>query len=494
MQFQNPGEDRHSAGLRACLTRGVLYTRADIESANANAHFSEDEFLEYGRDRTRVTAPDFSVLVFPETTDEVAALIRYCYEQRLAVTASGGRTGLSGGAVAAHGEVVLSLSRMNRLIDFDPYLPALHVEAGMITAVAQEHAREHGCQFPLDLAASGSSQVGGNIATNAGGTRMISVGGLRDYVTGLTVVTGTGEILTFPGHILKNNSGFDLRSLFIGSEGCLGIITEAVIRLPPAPRTEATALFAVPDLAAALRLLTIVRSGGVRPLTFEYFDAASLQIVRQHLNLRAPFAAADYPGYVIMSWDESDQSMDAALEIFSSDAVASLALDVRVAGNSSQAAELWKFREGISESIALEARAVHKHDVSVPAAAMSEFVAEATKFLTAGFAGVRMLVFGHLGDGNLHLNFIPDDSEAGGADSGLESFRESLPALDAELFSRIARAGGSISAEHGIGLLKKKYLHYSRSQAEIQLMRGIKAVLDPGGILNPGKVLPAANE
>jgi FAD/FMN-containing dehydrogenase len=497
MNFQDP--TKHLAGLRACLTQGALVSRDDDTLSVA-------EFLEYGRDRTRVAAPDFRVLIFPQTTDEVAAVVRYCYEHSLAVTASGGRTGLSGGAVAAADEVVLSLGRMNRLLDFDPYLPALHVEAGMITAVAQEHARGHGYQFPLDLAASGSSQVGGNIATNAGGTRMISVGGLRDYVTGLTVVTGTGEILSFPGHILKNNSGFDLRSLFIGSEGALGIITEAVIRLAPAPRSEATALFAVDDLGAALCLLKAVRGGGVRPLTFEYFDAASLRIVCRHLDLQPPFRSPS-PGYVILSWDESDQAMEAAVEVFASDAAAEFTRDARVAANSDQAAQLWKYREGISESISGEASVVHKHDVSVPAAAMAGFVDDAQNLLDRDFPGVQLLVFGHLGDGNLHLNFIPATrAEIGGPEAAgpefrdprVESadakFRQNMPKIDAELFPRIARAGGSISAEHGIGLLKKKYLHYSRSEAEIQFMRGIKGVLDPGGILNPGKVLPAEND
>ncbi len=482
----------HIDGLRACLLKGELKLRgADGQD--------EAEFLEYGRDRTRLAAPNFQVLALPASTAEVAALVQYCYEHRLALTASGGRTGLSGGAVAARGEVVLSLARMNRLLKFDPYLPALHLEAGMITAVAQEHAREHGYLFPLDLAASGSSQVGGNIATNAGGTRMISLGGLRDYITGLTVVTGAGEVLSFPGHILKNNSGYDLRSLFIGSEGTLGIITEAVVRLAPAPRREATALFAVNALADALTLLTAVRQGGLRPLTFEYFDAASLRIVRAHLDLRAPFQL-DFPGYVIMGWDEHDMPLDTAAEIFARDPAAAAIADVRMAGNSSQAAELWKYREGISESISIEAAAVHKHDVSVPASAMPEFVTEATNFLSGAFPEVELLVFGHLGDGNLHLNFIP--ASAGGrtqstgdsVESVRSKFLQHTPQIDAELFPRIARAGGSISAEHGIGLLKKKYLHYSRSEAEIQLMRGIKAVFDPRGILNPGKVLPAPEE
>lgn len=484
----------HVTGLRACLTEGTLVTREDDA-------LSEAEFLEYGRDRTRLAAPDFQVLIFPGTTEEVAAILKYCYDHRLAVIASGGRTGLSGGAIAAQGEVVISMSRMNRLLDFDPYLPALHIEAGMITAVAQEHAREHGYQFPLDLAASGSSQVGGNIATNAGGTRMISVGGLRDYVTGLTVVIGTGEILRFPGHILKNNSGFDLKSLFIGSEGSLGLITEAVVRLAPAPRQEATALFAVESLATSLELLTALRGAGLRPLTFEFFDAASLDIVCRHLNLRPPFSTA-YHGYVILSWDEMDLSIDQAVEVFASDRLSALMLDVRVAGNSTQAAELWKFREGISESISQEALLVHKQDVSVPAAAMAEFLEYAADLLNRQYPHITLLVFGHLGDGNLHLNFIPaqtgigqpgprQSSDSGSVESIQEKFLQSMPEIDAQIFPRIQSAGGSISAEHGIGLLKKKYLHYSRSEAEIQLMRGIKQVMDPGGILNPGKVLPA---
>ena len=466
----------HVAGLRACLTGGALYVRGDGER-------SEAEFLEYGRDRTRRAAPDFQILIFPTTTEEVAAVVRYCYEHSLAITPSGGRTGLSGGAVAATGEVVISFDRMTRLLEFDPYLPALHVEAGMITAVAQTHARERGYQFPLDLAASGSSQVGGNIATNAGGTRVISIGGLRDYVTGLTVVTGAGEIVRFPGHILKNNSGIDLRQLFIGSEGMLGLITEAVIRLAPAPRREATALCAVADVAGALDLLAGLRAAGLRPLAFEFFDAASLGMVCEHLTLAPPFREA-HAAYVVLGWDEALLSLDAAVEtVFTGSPAANHIIDLRLAGNSEQAALLWKYRESISESLAMIPPAVHKQDVSVPAGRMTRFLRDVHDMLAARFADVRLLVFGHLGDGNLHLNYVPGAGGASGA-------RPDGDAIDEAVFPLIAAADGSISAEHGIGLLKKKYLHYSRSAAEIQVMRGIKALLDPRGILNPGKVLP----
>lgn len=469
----------HIPDLRALITEGTLHVRGD-------GTYDDDAFLEFGTDRTKRFTPDFHVLVFPGSTAETARIVKFCNERALQIVPSGGRTGLAGGAVAARNEIVVSFAKMNRITGYDPHLPALHLEAGVITKTAQDEAARRGFLFPLDLAAAGSSHVGGNVATNAGGLRVIRLGMLRDYVAGLTVVTGAGEVLTFPGTILKNNTGVDLKQLFIGSEGTLGLITELVIRLARRPRAPATALFGVPGgPAAALEFLSTLREHGVAPFAFEFFDAASVSAVRAHLDLPEPFAEpCDW--YVLVEWDGAESDDDALLELLQSLTEAGMLAAVRLAMNSAQANELWKYREGISESLSI-GYTVRKHDLSVPLASIDSFVRTARNLLANHGETVRGVFFGHLGDGNVHLNLIKAAPNL--AD---EDFHNTCRELEAALYATVAELRGSVSAEHGIGLLKRDELHHSRSAEELRLMRALKHVFDPAGVLNPGKILHEA--
>lgn len=482
MKYSRP-ED-HLDELHACLSGGQLIVRGD-------GQLNEAEFLDYGRDRTRAFRADYEVLCFVSSTEELAKIVRCCNRHRIAITPSGGRTGLCGGAVAAGGELVISMARMNRLLDWNPYLPAITVEAGMLTANAQCEAEKRGLLFPLDLAASGSSQVGGNLATNAGGTRMISLGSLRSAVTGLTAVTGAGEVVRFPGQILKNNTGFDLSSLFIGSEGSLGLITEATVRLAPQPGDEQTVLLAVETFTDALAVLAGLRAAGVPLLRFEYFDDMSHRQVVCHLelsDLRKSFYAG-HSDFVVLSWDASQLPLEDFAGVITGPEIGSSVQASIIADSSARAAEIWAYREGISESLNNRAPCLHKQDISLPAHQMDKFLHRLRDRLSEHAGRVQLAVFGHLGDGNLHLNFF---SDPGGDPSpkDVETFSRTIDHIDAEFLELIANLGGSISAEHGIGLLKTAHLRLNRSDVEIEIMRGLKRAFDPLGILNPGKVLP----
>ncbi|MCB1319865.1 MAG: FAD-binding oxidoreductase [Leptospiraceae bacterium] len=484
MKYKRATSTEHISALRACLPAGRVIVRD--ESSSEGSGLNEAEFLEYGRDRLAQFHPDFDLLLLPDSSEEVIAAVRYCKEHNLTLVPSGGRTGLAGGAVAGQGEIVLSLGRMNRVLEFQPRLPAIRCEAGVITAELQRYAAEQGFCFPLDLAAAGSSQIGGNIATNAGGTRVIRYGMLRDWIVGLKVVTGAGDVLTFPGGILKNNTGPDLKHAFIGSEGIYGIILEATIRLAIAPRQPTTVLIGVPDIDVAQVILQELRRQGMQPLAFEFFDQGCLEIVREHLNVAEPFREP-VPGYVLLEWDAAEFDFDDAVTMFAGMEERHLIRALRPATSSTQSAELWRLREGISESISMT-RHVRKYDVSLPAECFAGFQANVIA-LCRDMAHVYPVFFGHLGDGNLHVNIVSSGAESRRTGDTHE-FMEDTGNIDMEIYKLIGSLNGSISAEHGIGLLKKDYLHLSRSAVEIDYMRQLKSVFDPAGILNPGKVIP----
>ena len=289
---------QHTNALRKLLEQGTLHIYGD-------GSLSQAEFEDYGTDRTKLKKAPYEALIFPGSTEELAVLLQYCSQHRLAVVPSGGRTGLCGGAAAGPGEIVISLKKMNSLLGFDPYLPALRVQAGMITAQVQAEAQKRGFFLPLDLAASGSSQIGGNLATNAGGTRVIRYGSLRNWLLGLTVVGARGEILRFPGPILKNNTGFDLKQLFIGQEGTLGIITEALLRLAPQPQAVQCAIAGLDNLGTTLKLLKSLRLLNKPLMAFEYWDRAAMESVCRGLELLDPFAGK-YEAYCLLEWEQEE--------------------------------------------------------------------------------------------------------------------------------------------------------------------------------------------
>jgi FAD/FMN-containing dehydrogenase len=436
------------------------------------------DLAEYGKDWTKVYAPSPSAIAFPRTTDEVSRLMRLCHEHGVAVVPSGGRTGLAAGAVAAQGELVLSLARMRRMDPVDLLGQTLRVQAGAVTEAVHQHCAEHGLTWPVDFASKGSSQVGGNIATNAGGVKVIRYGLTRQWVLGLQVVTASGEVLELNGALEKNNTGFDLRQLFIGSEGTLGVITEATLKLARLPGKVDVFLFGVPDVAAVLRLFREARRGPFTIAAYEFFTDRCLARVERHRKLGPPLASR--PGCYVLLEVESDAStpLEPWLEsLFDRDLVS----DGTMAQGSTQASQLWALREGISESLSATGLP-HKNDVSLPVASLEPFCADLERVFPARYPGWEICLFGHIGDGNLHINVMkPDDMEKA-------AFLARTSEADHAIFELVASYKGSISAEHGVGLLKKPYLRYSRSPEEIAMLRAVKRALDPKGILNPGKI------
>ena len=441
------------------------------------------ELEAYGKDWTNVFAPRPSAIAFPRTTDEVSRLLARCNEHHVAVVPSGGRTGLAGGAVAANGEIVVSLSRMRRMDPIDVLGASLRVQAGAVTEAVHQHCAPAGLTWPVDFASKGSSHVGGNIATNAGGVKVIRYGLTRNWVLGLEVVLASGKVLELNGALEKNNTGIDLRQLFIGSEGTLGIITEATLKLARLPGNLDVFLFAVPDVGAVVRLFREARRAPFTIMAYEFFTEACLARVKKHRKVRAPFeprGRADEGGcYVLLELEKGDAQ---ALEEWTASLFErNLVEDGTLAQHSSQAAELWSLREGISESLSATGLP-HKNDVSLPVAALEAFCAELDGVFTSQYPGWEIALFGHIGDGNLHINVMKPDAMA------KDEFLVKTHEADHDIFRLVKAHGGSISAEHGIGLLKKEYLGYSRTPEEIALFRAIKGALDPNGILNPGKI------
>lgn len=432
----------------------------------------------YGRDWTRRWAPAPLAIALPGSVEEVQALVRWACAQGVALVPSGGRTGLSGGAVAANGELVVSLERMQRVLGFDAVDRTLTVEAGIPLQLAQEAARGHGLQYPVDFAARGSASIGGTIATNAGGIRVVRYGNTREWIAGLKLVTGTGELLDLGRALVKNSSGYDLRHLAIAAEGTLGIVVEATLRLTDPPPPSNVMLLALPSFEALMQMFAAFRAR-LQLQAFEFFTDVALKHVLAHGG-QAPFAET-HPYYVVTEFASDAAAEDAALVAFQHCLGEGLASDGVLSASDAQAAQLWRLREGITESLAKYLP--YKNDVSVRISAMPAFLAETQALLGREYPQFEVVWFGHIGDGNLHINILKPD---GMAQADFVADCERVTKL---LADTLQRHGGSISAEHGIGLVKKPYLGCTRSAAEIAAMRAIKAVFDPAWIMNPGKLL-----
>jgi len=419
-----------------------------------------------------------SAVVFVESIEQVLALVRLANEQGFALVPSGGRTGLSGGAVAGNGEVVVSFDRMNRILDFDPADRLVTCQAGLVTQTLQEFARDKGLDYPVDFASSGSSQIGGNIATNAGGIKVIRYGLTRDWVAGLKVVTGSGELLECNRGLIKNATGYDLRHLFIGSEGTLGFIVEAQMRLARAPSPQRVMVLGVPVFADILKVLSLFQEG-LTLSAFEFFSEVALNKVLAHRDLRRPLEDA-VPFYTLLEFDDTDT--DAAMHAFQEAVGSGCVTDGVLSHSEKQAADLWQLREGISESIA--PYTPYKNDLSVRISVMPEFIDRVDALVAASYPDFEVCWYGHIGDGNLHLNILKPE------DLTVEGFFERCHDISARIFSEVSARAGSISAEHGVGLLKRDFLSFTRSDADMTLMRQLKRVFDPNQIMNPGKLLP----
>ncbi len=431
----------------------------------------------YGRDWTRRWTPAPLAIAFPASVEEVQAIVRWANANAVAIVPSGGRTGLSGGAVAAHGELVVSLERMNRVLGFDAVDRTLTVEAGIPLQLAQEAARGHGLQYPVDFAARGSATIGGTIATNAGGIRVVRYGNTREWIAGLKLVTGTGELLDLGRALVKDSSGYDLRHLAIAAEGTLGIVVEATLRLSDPPPPTNVMLLALPSFEALMRVFAAFRAR-LQLQAFEFFTDVALKHVLAH-GAQAPFAES-HPFYVVTEFASDEASEAEALAAFEQCMGEGLVNDGVISASDGQAQQLWRLREGITESVARYVP--YKNDVSVRIAAMPAFLGEAQALLAREYPQFEVVWFGHIGDGNLHINILKPDAMA------QADFVADCERVTKLLAGALQRHGGSISAEHGIGLVKKPYLGCTRSDSEIAAMRGIKAVFDPAGIMNPGKL------
>jgi len=427
-------------------------------------------------------------VVKPGSTEEVAAVVALCAETRTSIVPQGGNTSLCGAATpdTSGTQLVVNLSRMNRIRALDPVNNTVTVEAGCVLANLQEAAEEAGRLFPLSLAAEGSCEIGGNLSTNAGGVQVLRYGNTRDLVLGLEVVLPSGEVWDGLRGLRKDNTGYDLKHLFIGAEGTLGIITSAVLKLFPKPRAQATAVVALEDVRAALRLLTLVQERcGDRLTAFELMSRFCIELVTRHIpGVQRPFEQ-DYAENVLLELSDAhaagnvrevlESALEEALE-------QGLIADAVVASSEGQAEKLWALRENLTEAQALDGKQV-KHDVSVPISKIAEFVDAAQAALEEEFPGVRVVNFGHVGDGNLHFNVAPPL----GTDEA--AFMDGMRAVNRIVHDTTARFGGSISAEHGLGVYKRDEILRYKAPLEMEIMRTIKRAIDPLGIMNPGKVL-----
>ena len=448
---------------------------AVTDAADIAPYVTEERDLFHGRS---------PLVLRPGSTDEVSAICKLAGEHNIALVPQGGNTGLVGGQTPHNGEVVVSMRRMDRIRDIDTASNTMTCEAGVILQVAQQRAAEVDRLFPLSLGAEGSCTIGGNLSTNAGGTTALAYGVAREMALGLEVVLADGRVLNLLSKLKKDNTGYDLRNLFIGAEGTLGIITAATLKLFPKPRAIETAFVGLKSPADALKLLAISQNEAAGTLTsFELLSEVAVDFsIRHGIDVRDPLAGK-HPWYVLMELssprDDARDTLEAILAKGMEDGIVD---DAVIAANLSQRQAFWKLRDEMSAAQKPEGGSI-KHDISVPVVAVPAFIAEADAAVVKLIPGARPVPFGHLGDGNIHYNV---SQPIGG---GTADFMARWHEVNAVVFEIVLRMGGSISAEHGIGVLKRDELPEVKDKTAIALMRAIKTMLDPHGIMNPGKVL-----
>lgn len=463
----------------AALSQAVIDQLVAIVGAD-KVRTDSESLDTFGKDWTKIYPPNPSAIVFPKTTQHVQAIVQLANEHGFALVPSGGRTGLSAGAVAANGEVVVAFDYVNTLSDFNATDRTVRCGAGVITEQLQQFADEQDLFYPVDFASAGSSQIGGNISTNAGGIKVIRYGMTRDWVAGLTVVTGKGDILTLNKDLLKNNTGYDMRQLFIGGEGTLGFITEATMRLARKPKPLSVLVLGVPELSAIMNVLHTFQAG-MDLTAFEFFSDKAMRKVLARGDVPAPFETqTDY--YALLEFEaDTDEQMDAAMQLFENCLEQGWVVDGVISQSETQAQNLWRLREDISETIS--EWTPYKNDISVVVSKVPEFLHAIEALVVKEYPDFEMIWFGHIGDGNLHLNILKPDA----LDNN--TFFERCAKVSTWVFEIVQQYEGSISAEHGVGMTKKPYLHYTRSEAEIGYMKSIKHVFDPNNVINPGKLI-----
>ncbi len=421
----------------------------------------------------------------PGTTAEVAFAVGACAQAGVPVVAQGGNTGLTGAGVPLGG-IVLSLERLTRVRDLDPVNASITIEAGMILSEVQAAAAEAGMLFPLSYASRGSARIGGGVATNAGGIAVLSYGNTRDLVLGLEVVLADGRVWNGLKALRKDNTGYDLKQLFVGSEGTLGIVTAAVLKLYPKPRSTSVAFVGLDSARAALDLFVALRTRADRDLTaFEYLPAFALEIVLRHTPGAVRPLADAHPSYALIELASARPDADtrAELEEALGDALTDgLIADATIGASGAQNAALWNLREGVPEAQTREGASI-KHDVSVPLSRLPEFLERANAACLDAMPGLRPCGFGHFGDGNIHFNL----SQPAGMERA--AFLAEWGRFNRIVHDIVNALGGSIAAEHGVGLIKRDELERYADPVGIELMRTLKSALDPKRILNPGKVV-----
>ena len=435
-------------------------------------------YLREWRDLWPGTSP---LVLRPANTDEVSHIMKLAFETNTAIVPQSGNTGLVGGQMPTGPEILLSLDRMTKIISVDADDYSMTVEAGCILKNVQEAADGVDRLFPLSLASEGSCRIGGNLSSNAGGLNVLAYGNTRDLCLGLEVVLADGRIWNGLKKLRKDNTGYDLKNLFIGAEGTLGVITAAVLKLYPKPRRNDTAFIAVPSPQAAIDLLALVKSeSGNRVVAFELMPDIAMGFTIKHMGIINPITSPS-PWFVLTELADAapgnfETILEQAMEL-------GLVTDASLALSDAQRQALWDIREKMPESQRYEGGSI-KHDVSVPVSHIPAFISEATAAVHGFMADARVMCFGHMGDGNMHFNV----TQPLGMDK--QKFLDQWHAMNWAVFNVVLKHGGSISAEHGIGQLKRDDMLRIKSPVELELMRGLKALLDPKGIMNPGKVLP----
>ncbi|MBA2056775.1 FAD-binding oxidoreductase [Psychrobacter cryohalolentis] len=464
----------------AAAVQTILSALLDAHQFDASQIKTDSESLEHwGKDWTKHFAPAPAAIVFPKTTEQVQAIVLLANEHDVVLTPSGGRTGLSAGAVAANGEIVVSMDKMNHIGQFYPADRMVEIEAGVVTQQLQQFAESKDLYYPVDFASAGSSQIGGNIGTNAGGIKVIRYGMTRQWIMGLTVVTGKGDILQLNRGMVKNATGYDLRQLFIGSEGTLGFVTHAQIKLERQPQDLNVMVLGMDSFNDVMNVLSAFQAQ-IDLTAFEFFDDVAIDKLMAHGQVQEPFESRT-KFYTLLEFEAPyEPIMDKAMAIFEDCMEQGWVVDGVMSQSLAQAEELWKLREYISETISVFTP--YKNDVSVLISYVPEFIAEIDHIVSSNYPDFEVCWFGHIGDGNLHLNILKPKNMS------KDDFFSECQVVNKHVFETVQRYGGSVSAEHGVGMTKKPYLHYSRSEIEIDYLREVKKVFDPNNIMNRGKI------
>lgn len=460
-------------------TMGLIDQLAGIVGVDAVKTGSAD-LNHFGKDWTKVYVPDPAAIVFPSNIEQVQDIVKLAHKREVALVPSGGRTGLSGGAVAEKQELVVSFDRMNKILSFDAVDRQVVCQPGVITEQLQEFATNKDLFYPIDFASSGSSQLGGNVATNAGGIKVIRYGMTRNWILGMKVVTGTGEVLDLNRGLTKNATGYDFRHLFIGSEGTLGFIVELTLALCSKPNDPTVLLLSVERMVETMEVLKAFQNR-MELTAFEFFSDKAMQYVIEEKGLQRPFELAS-EFYVLIEFEKvAEQDIKDAIELFEHCLEQGWISDGIISQSAGQADSLWRLREDISETISKFTP--YKNDISVKVSQVPSFLEASEALVSEAYPDFEIIWFGHIGDGNLHLNILKP------ANLAVEDFYKRCDEVSERVFDLVRKFGGSISAEHGIGMLKKPYLHYSRGVVELDYMKAIKQVFDPQNIMNPGKLV-----